>query len=176
MKETLRRALRAERCEASEREKRSAAIVALLYDHPRVRSARTVALFCALPDEPNLSRLLTLLSEAGKTLLLPRVIDGEQMVMCRYTGNADLRVGAFHIMEPVGETADESEAPDVVLVPGMAFDAEGHRLGRGKGYYDRFLAGCPSTVYKIGVCFRSRLLERVPSMPHDIMMDEVVCD
>jgi 5-formyltetrahydrofolate cyclo-ligase len=61
----------------------------------------------------------------------------------------------------------------IVIVPGMAFDKQGHRLGRGKGYYDRFLSRVPN-IYKIGVCFPFQLVESVPSEETDILMDEVI--
>ena len=59
----------------------------------------------------------------------------------------------------------------VALVPGVAFDAAGHRLGRGRGYYDRFLASCPH-IYKIGVCFPFQRVALVPTDQHDVVMDE----
>ena len=62
---------------------------------------------------------------------------------------------------------------DVAVIPGMAFDADGHRLGRGKGYYDRFLPLIPR-AYKIGLCFPWPLVDEVPSDAHDIMMDGVI--
>jgi 5-formyltetrahydrofolate cyclo-ligase len=95
------------------------------------------------------------------------------MELRRYTSPADLAEGAFHIMEPAGEPFCDYERIDVVLVPGMAFDAAGRRLGRGRGYYDRFLAAHPH-VYKIGVCFPFQRVAEVPAEPHDVVMDEVV--
>jgi 5-formyltetrahydrofolate cyclo-ligase len=62
----------------------------------------------------------------------------------------------------------------VTIIPGMAFDVEGHRLGRGKGYYDRFLAKLSPTTYKIGLCFRWQFVDQVPTDEHDIPMDEVI--
>ena len=68
-------------------------------------------------------------------------------------------------------TADEHL--DVVLIPGVAFDAAGHRLGRGRGYYDRFLAAYPY-IYKIGVCFDFQKVAEVPTDEHDMLVDEVI--
>jgi 5,10-methenyltetrahydrofolate synthetase len=83
-----------------------------------------------------------------------------------------LAEGAFHILEPIGEQFADYEKIDVALVPGMAFDAAGHRLGRGKGYYDRFLAAHPH-LYKIGVCFPFQHVAEVPVNEYDVCMDEV---
>ena len=66
------------------------------------------------------------------------------------------------------------QAIDLAIVPGMAFDPQGHRLGRGRGYYDRFLPLIPQ-AYKIGLCFPFQLVGNVPTEPTDIAMDEVVC-
>jgi 5-formyltetrahydrofolate cyclo-ligase len=76
-------------------------------------------------------------------------------------------------MEPVGTRFTDYAAIDVAVVPGMVFDAQGHRLGRGKGYYDRFLAKLPG-VYKIGLCFSWQMVDEVPSEANDITMDEVM--
>ena len=85
----------------------------------------------------------------------------------------DLQAGAFGILEPTGKLFTDYEKIDVVVVPGMAFDKEGHRLGRGKGYYDRFLAKIRNT-YKIGLCFPWQLVDNVPTDEHDILMDEIM--
>jgi 5-formyltetrahydrofolate cyclo-ligase len=79
-------------------------------------------------------------------------------------------------MEPIGEVFPESRYDEITLalIPGMAFDAEGHRLGRGKGYYDRLLPRL-SRAYKMGVCFPFQMVDAVPSEPHDQKVDEVCC-
>ena len=95
------------------------------------------------------------------------------MEVRRYTEKEDLQKGAFGIMEPTGTLFTDYERIDVAIVPGVAFDRDGHRLGRGKGYYDRFLSKVP-LVYKIGVRFPSRLMDEVPADEYDILMDEIV--
>ena len=76
-------------------------------------------------------------------------------------------------MEPCGKVFTDYDSIDVAIVPGMAFDQQGHRLGRGKGYYDRFLQSLPS-VKKIGVCFDFQKVESVPAEAHDVVVDIVV--
>ena len=142
--------------------------------HPRLAEARIVLLYSALPDEVPTLPLLNRLTTEGKTVLLPRVVSDTDMELRRYTGPNDLEPGAFGIMEPTGELFTDYDLIDVVVVPGMAFDREGHRLGRGKGYYDRFLAQLPH-IYKIGICFPFQLVDKVPADAHDMLMDEVVC-
>jgi 5-formyltetrahydrofolate cyclo-ligase len=78
-------------------------------------------------------------------------------------------------MEPVGEEMPADKVLDVVLVPGMAFDSEGNRLGRGKGYYDRFLKLLTNPRPKlIGVCFDFQKVDMVPTEPTDVKVDVVV--
>jgi len=139
-----------------------------------------------LPDEVDIRPLIDQLVAEGKTVLLPKVTGDETMELRRYTSPADLVEGAYHIMEPVGEPFTDYEKIDVALVPGMAFDAAGHRLGRGKGYYDRFLSEhlvpradrqSPSASHHppriIGVCFPFQRVSAVPVDDHDVMMDIV---
>jgi 5-formyltetrahydrofolate cyclo-ligase len=64
---------------------------------------------------------------------------------------------------------------DLIVVPGLAFTAEGNRLGRGAGFYDRFLAGIPANTVKVGVCFEFQRVSEVPQESHDVKMDAVVC-
>ena len=130
-------------------------------------------LFNALPDEPATLPLLDALCAEGRTILLPRVTSDTDMELRRYTGTKDLKRGAFGIMEPTGALFTDYEKIEVVVVPGMAFDTAGHRLGRGKGYYDRFLAQHP-VRRTIGVAFPFQHVPQVPCDSHDILMDEVV--
>jgi 5-formyltetrahydrofolate cyclo-ligase len=134
---------------------------------------KVIMLYSALPDEVPTQTLMAALVAQGKTVLLPRVINEKDMELRRYTGPQDLQVGAYGIMEPTGERFTDHEAIDVAIVPGMAFDTEGHRLGRGKGYYDRFLSRVPY-LHKIGLCFSWQIVDCVPCDEHDIVMDEII--
>lgn len=150
-----------------------AAVISRLQQHPRIAEGQTILFYCALPDEVPTMNLMEWLMAQGKHVLLPRVISDTDMELRRYTGPTDLEKGAFGILEPVGETFTDYAAIDVAVVPGMAFDREGHRLGRGKGYYDRFLSRIPY-VYKIGVCFPWQMVDSVPTDGYDMRMDEVI--
>ena len=134
---------------------------------------KVIMLYSALPDEVPTQRLLDELVAQGKTVLLPRVINDTDMELHRYTGKQDLQTGAYGILEPTGELFTDYKAIDIAIVPGMAFDAEGHRLGRGKGYYDRFLSRVPY-LYKIGLCFSWQMVDHIPCDDHDVVMDEVI--
>ena len=152
-----------ERQSALLREKREA--------HPWVREARVVAAYCALPPEPDLGPLLE--RWAGeKTVLLP-VTTAEGIRLRRYGGAGRMRKGRYGILEPDGEEWwEEPGGVDLVIVPGVAFDRAGNRLGHGKAYYDRFLR--PLAVRRVGVCFPFQLVDEVPHDDLDCRMDAVL--
>ena len=107
-------------------------------------------------------------------MLLPKMLDGQTIEPRIYRGRQDLKEdAAFHIQEPMGEVYSEPKPIEVIIVPGMGFDDCGNRIGRGRGYYDRFLKTI-SSVYKIGVCFDFQRVESVPTDENDIRMDEVI--
>ena len=139
----------------------------------------TIMAYWPLPDEVDIRPLIHWLVGQGKTVVLPKVTGDETMELRRYTSQDDLAEGAFHILEPVGESFTDYDDIDVVLVPGMAFDAAGHRLGRGKGYYDRFLSShfSPLTTHPspliIGICFPFQRVAEVPTEDYDVCMNEV---
>lgn len=104
--------------------------------------------------------------------MLPVVV-GDELELRIYTGPEDMKTGAYGIEEPIGETFTDYAAIDFIVVPGVAFDRKGNRLGRGKGYYDRLLPRIPS-AFKAGICFPFQLVEEVPAEPFDICMDIVI--
>ena len=87
-----------------------------------------------------------------------------------------MKVGPYGILEPKEEYVREidKEKIELVIVPGLAFDQAGRRLGRGKGYYDRFLFSLPSKTPKIGLAFSFQIVEQVPCDPHDFPLTSVI--
>lgn len=176
----------------------SLSAISKLRKHPKVMAAHTLLLYYSLPDEVNTHEWIDELVAEGKRVLLPVVVNDKDMVIREYTGKHDLAEGSFHIMEPIGKLFPEEKYPEieVAIIPGMSFDDTGHRLGRGKGYYDRFLTKLRGTevdksdpevdksdtedknlgteVYKIGVCFGFQKLQEIPFESHDILMNEVI--
>ncbi len=147
---------------------------------PRLAEARIILAYYSLPDEVNTHQLIDDLLADGKTVLLPTVIGEGLMEWHVYSSKSELKNGAFGIGESAGELysgfskyTSPSEKQMIALVPGVAFDAVGRRLGRGKGYYDRFLAAHPH-IYKIGVCFDFQRVMEVPVDEQDVPVDEVI--
>ncbi len=142
-------------------------------------AARTVALYCALPGEVPTGGAIERWSRT-KTVVLPRigVPDGSpcgEMDFCLHDPARGLVCGAYGIQEPCGEVCAPRQI-DLIVVPGLGFDAAGHRLGRGKGYYDKYLGGAPGSLYKVGVCWDFQLVDQIPVEGHDAVMDAVVTE
>ncbi len=141
------------------------------------QKAEHVALYSGTADEV-LTRpfLRTLLK--NKKIYLPKVELGDRkMTFCRIQScSGDLVKGAYGIMEPRASCPRRSaRRMDIIIVPGVAFDRHGGRLGRGAGYYDRLLKKA-GKVTKIGLCFREQLIRKVPMTARDVRMDRVITD
>lgn len=174
-KQELRKEIRSRKRQFTSQELReqSFPVVMRLLSHPRIKTAKTVMLYYSLPDEVDTHTLVDSLLVSGKQILLPRVTGEGTMELRRYTGPADLALGAYNIMEPTGELFVDYASINLAVIPGVAFDREGNRMGRGKGYYDRLLPKLRST-YKIGICLPFQLVEQIPTDEHDVKMDEVI--
>lgn len=136
--------------------------------------ARTVGVFCSLSDEPDTREALARWS-AVKRVAVPRV-EGSTMRFFRYDPRTQ-HIGAFGIEEP-GPEAEECLPGelDLIVVPGVAFTPGGGRMGRGRGYYDRYLTQSALRAAKVGVCFAHQLVDTLPVEPHDVPMDCVVTE
>lgn len=147
-------------------------IMKLLCYEPTWAQAETVLLYYALPDEVNTHDFIQYWSKY-KNIILPVVV-GDELELRRYTNTKDLKKGSFNIWEPCGELFTNYNDINLVIVPGVAFDSEGNRLGRGKGYYDKLLPKIKA--YKIGICFPFQYFKNaiIPTEDTDISMDKVL--
>jgi 5-formyltetrahydrofolate cyclo-ligase len=152
-----------------ERRTRSLGICAEL--RPHFAGKKSIALFAPTPIEPDLDLLwdLDLLNDC--LVGYPRCA-GETLTYHPIAKPEDLALGRFGIREPA--VGPQLEKLDLIVVPGLAFTVPGNRLGRGGGYYDRFLATVPTTTLKVGVCFEFQLVPQIPPESHDVIMDVVV--
>lgn len=134
--------------------------------------AHSVLLFAPLADEPDVWLLLEAALAEGKRVALPSFVAGTNTYTARRIVDParDLVIGKFGIREPAALSPEmELNQLDLVLVPGVAFDTHGRRLGRGKGFYDRLLAGVRGT--KCGVAFDEQIVDGVPVGPQDIPLN-----
>lgn len=137
---------------------------------PEFQQAATVAAYWSLPDEVDSHGFVEKWC-GEKRMLLPVMLPDCALELREYRPDCRMNEAGFSIREPEGAAIDPSQV-DLILIPGMAFDRHGHRLGRGKGYYDRLL--CRMTAVKVGVCYEFQFLDAVPADPHDVAMDRVI--
>lgn len=170
-KKTLRQEIRNRKKahSAEELAAQSELILQKLALHPAFQEAKRVMLYASLPDEVQTMAFIDEWKER-KQIILPTVV-GDDIVPVEVKAGSRMVEGDFHILEPDDKPYEGGF--DLIVVPGMAFDREGHRLGRGKGYYDRFLAKYPE-VKTIGICFDFQLLESIPTEPHDRPVEDVI--
>lgn len=142
-----------------------------------VHAATAVAGYLAFDNEVDVSAFLERRLEAGSIVALPRVEDGESMEYVDVDDLEDVQEGSFGIMEPTGGACELGEL-EIFLVPGVAFDRSGGRIGMGWGYYDRALADRRSREGRdpifVGICYDWQLVDSLPTEPHDVDMDAVV--
>ena len=140
--------------------------------HPLFIQATRVLMFHSLKDEVDTHDLIARY-KGLKTIILPTVV-GDELELHIYDATSTTREGAFHIQESCGPVLPESEygTIDLAIIPGVAFDLNGNRLGRGKGYYDRLLPKL--SCHTIGICYPYQLIDEVPHEPHDVPVDEII--
>jgi 5-formyltetrahydrofolate cyclo-ligase len=140
--------------------------------HPLFSQKRNLALFAPTLAEPDLDLLWDLGLPGHHLVSYPRR-EGGTLSFRPISALSELVQGRLGIREPVA--GPNWVQLDLIVVPGLAFTAEGCRLGRGAGFYDRFLSTIPATTIKIGVCFEFQRVSEVPHESHDVKMDAVVC-
>jgi 5-formyltetrahydrofolate cyclo-ligase len=141
----------------------------------QLRSAGTILFFAPLPDELDVWPLLEKFLAAGKICALPFFDSVTQTYSARQVEDpaADISIGKFGVREPAPSCAEiPPDKFDLILVPGVAFDWNGNRLGRGRGFYDRLLAKTPGL--KCGVGYDLQLVRKVPAEPHDAKVNFIV--
>ena len=144
----------------------SIALLEQIEKHPRFISATTVLLYHSLPDEVQTHAFVEKWHKQKKVLL--PVVVGDILELRHYTGKSCLQEGSFHIEEPSGENYTNYQEIELAIIPGISFDKKGHRLGRGKGYYDKLLPLLAS--YNIGICYQFQALEKIPTENFDQTM------
>lgn len=148
----------------------SAKILINLENLAEFQVAKTVLLYHSLKDEVYTHDFIEKWA-VKKRIILPVVV-GDVLELRLYTSQNDLCIGAYGIAEPTGQLFTDYDAIDLAVVPGVAFNRMGNRLGRGKGYYDKLLPSISAT--KVGICFPFQLIEEIPTEKFDICMNTVI--
>ena len=156
---------------AEQRRSEAERLLRLIAEEPNFQSAQRVLIYNQLPDEIDVLPILHKY-KTQKQFFMPVVADDNTLKILPYTD--EQKTGAYGIGEPVGSDYAEPDSIDYIIVPGVAFSTDGHRLGRGKGYYDRLLK--QTHAYKTGVCFAVQVTPLIAALhePHDVIMDTVI--
>lgn len=153
----------------SERHTRSVRLCEKL--DPLFIGKKSLGLFAPIPTEPDVDLLWNLGLIESHLISYPRC-EADALSFRPVSALSELVPGRFEIREP-GPGPGLKEL-DLILVPGLAYTTKGRRLGRGAGFYDRFLSRTAGTTFKIGICFEFQLVAEIPYEPHDVKMDAIV--
>lgn len=182
-RQSLRRKLRARRLALTPRVRlRAAAAVAVQLDRlPLMHTAKRVAIYWAVAGELPLLHVTSALQAAGQQIYLPVVVGDGKLEFARWQSGAELKPNRFGIPEPAAGERISASALDLVLLPLLAFDRAGHRLGSGGGYYDRsftFLANQlrPAQPQLIGIAYAFQELPAIAAANWDISLDGIASE
>lgn len=172
-KEDIRIRIKAQKALLSpaERAEAAAAAFALLEQTASFMMSDNILMYHSLPDELSTIEFLDRWS-GRKHFFLPRV-NGVNLDILPFD-RSNLRLGAFQIEEPQGYDTARVDDIEMIIVPGVAYDRKGNRVGRGKGYYDRLLS--TSKALKVGVAYDFQMVDEIDAEPHDVKVDLIITD
>jgi len=162
---------------SQDRHRRSMAACDLVAGTREFRHGQLIMLYLSLPSEVETATLAVRAWAEGKQIAVPRVDWGTQKMDPVEINSLDVGMETSKgVREPVEGRVVPLDLIDMVIIPGMAFDRRGYRVGRGRGFYDRFLAQQGFRGIRCALCFHEQLIDEVPAETHDIPMDLVVTD
>lgn len=139
------------------------------------KKAKKIMFYLSFDKEVETQEMIKAAQKKGKIVAVP-VCDKnrKEMIPCKIGLDDKLRKGTYGIKEPLRKRPLAIKDIDLVIVPGIAFDKKGNRLGRGKGYYDSFLRRLKSNTATIGVAFQAQIVSSVPTTPYDVAVNKVI--
>ena len=172
-KDEIRNRIKAQKSILTAKECRDAAarVFGMLEHTAAFMMADHILLYHSLPDELSTHEFIDKW-HGVKHFYLPRV-NGVNLELLPYD-RSSLKLGSFHIEEPQGDDVVSSDIVELIVVPGVAYDRRGNRVGRGKGYYDRLLVG--SRAVKVGVGYDFQLVDDIDAESHDVAVDIVITE
>lgn len=160
------------------RQEASAKMIAELWREPLFQQAKNVFLYASMPDEVQMYELMRQCLEADKVIALPQITGRRSMEAMAFSSLDDLEPGAYDILtvrQGRGKLLP-ADSLDCIIVPGAAFDAQGHRLGHGAGFYDIFMAERAPQAARIALTFDVLVCEQVPTEPHDVLVEQLITE
>lgn len=153
---------------------KSQKIALTLLELKEFKDAKSVLFYVSTPEEVDTHFPIQTALEQGKKIYVPKT-NAASLILCPLNAFAELKPGNFGILEPCsGSNPAHPKEMDLIVVPGIAFDTKGHRIGYGKGFYDRLLK--ETKGFKVGLAFNEQLLETVPNEAHDVPLDLLITD
>ena len=138
------------------------------------RKAKNVMFYISFDGEVDTEKMIKHARRLGKIITVPVCSKSRRIIPCLLNDNVKLVRGLYGTRVPAVKRALGRRAIDLVIVPGVAFDRRGNRLGRGKGYYDRFLRKLPDNTTSIGLAFDFQILPKVPATRRDVSVKRVI--
>ncbi len=173
----VRKSIKAQRKEmsAAQVKEKSQKISKLFLDSSIYQAAKQLMIYMPLGNEVDTEVIVQSAFTDGKQLLFP-VTDAESGELTPYYAdeNTEFKKGAFSVNEPQSERKADIKKIDVVVVPGIAFDRKGNRVGFGKGCYDKFLS--KTDAVRVGICYDFQLCEAIETNENDVKMDFLITE
>lgn len=178
MKHNLRKEQKENRdgLDKKERSEKSSKIKEKLFKMPEFKEAETVLFYSSIKSEVETEDMVKDALKLKKKVTLPVTNSSFRTLKVFELKNySELEPGTFQVPEPKQKNELDKKDIDLVIVPGVVFDLNGHRIGYGEGYYDNFLSKMNS-VPKIGLSFEIQIVEEIPAEPHDVKLNKIVTE
>ena len=158
--------------------RKSLGILENFFSLPEFQRSKTILFYASFDGEVDTFTMMQRAQKLGKRIALPAILRDKKMIIPKLIENLqeDLNTGPYGIKQPCYDKKKSLDLKeiDLVVVPGIVFDKMNHRLGRGAGYYDRFLAKLPKGIPSVGLAFDFQVVERLPNQKHDIPLSRVI--
>lgn len=156
--------------------KKSEKIANNLFSLSEYKNAENIMVYFSANGEVLTDEIIERAKKDGKRLFAPVVCDNFEMEAVEFKDNGDLSVGSYNITEPKGDKKISPEGLDLIIVPGVVFGKNMHRLGYGRGYYDRFLKKIGKNTIKAGISFSENIILNVTPGEFDVPLDMIICE
>jgi 5-formyltetrahydrofolate cyclo-ligase len=163
--------------EESERSKKDSAIEDKMFSLHEFKKAKIILFYVSIRGEVRTDKMISESLEKGKRILVPFAdLKNKRLLISEINDLDELSPGAFGIPEPKNPREFPLEKIDLVIIPGIAFDKKGNRVGYGMGFYDRFLKGFKSHVPKIALAYDLQIVSEIPADGDDVRVDKVITE
>ena len=167
------------KCALSLLKEKSKLIQSHLFSLPEYRNSHLTMFYVSMDREVCTHDMIRRALNENKEIAVPLVLEFQNIILpCKINDLIDLQPGPWGIPQPIKERIQNVPVSslDLIVVPGIVFDRKGNRLGRGKGFYDRFLHLISPETIKIGLAFSSQIVEQVPTKEYDVAVDKIVTE